>query len=212
MKRKISSIDEYISVFPLKTQVQLQKIRKTIHDTAPDAEEKISYAMPAFSLNGMLVYFAGYENHLGFYPTASGIKNFQKEISKYKNSKGAIQFPVDKPIPVGLIKKIVKFRVKENLAKQTLKKKLVICDNGHRFYKSSDCPVCPICEKLRKPKEGFLSQLSAPARRALENLKIYSLKDLSKLSETELLKLHGFGKASIPVLRKALKDDGLSFR
>lgn len=86
------------------------------------------------------------------------------------------------------------------------------CKNGHSYYKSSDCPTCPVCESERKPKEGFLSLLSAPARRALENKQITTLKQLSGFSEAELLQLHGMGPASLPRLRKALQDNGLAFK
>lgn len=89
---------------------------------------------------------------------------------------------------------------------------LKICKKGHQFFKSSDCPACPICEQERKPKDGFLSSLPSPARRALENNNILSLDELSKLSEVEILKLHGMGKTSLPKLRNALADAGLSFR
>lgn len=94
----------------------------------------------------------------------------------------------------------------------TSKKSLRICDNGHQYYKSSDCPSCPICEKERKPESGFLSLLSAPARRALEHNEITSLQQLSKCSEKEILQLHGMGSASLPKLRTALKESGLSFK
>ncbi len=98
----------------------------------------------------------------------------------------------------------------EKIAKQEIKNKR-ICKKGHTYYKSSDCPTCPICEKEKKPKEGFLSLLSAPARRALEGEGITTLKKLSKHSKKDLLKLHGFGPAAIPVLEKALKAEGLDF-
>jgi uncharacterized protein YdhG (YjbR/CyaY superfamily) len=109
--------DEYISQFPGNVQALLQKLRAGIKVAAPKAEELISYGMPAFKLNGMLAYFAGYKNHIGFYPTASPIKVFEKELTAYKWSKGAIQFPIDKPLPLALVKKMVQFKVKENLEK-----------------------------------------------------------------------------------------------
>jgi uncharacterized protein YdhG (YjbR/CyaY superfamily) len=115
---KPKNVDEYISGFPKDVQKKLAELRTTIRKAAPDAEEIISYQMPAYSLNGNLVYFAAYKNHIGFYPTASGIKNFESDLSKYESSKGAVKFPIDKPFSLGLITKIVKFRVKENLAKQ----------------------------------------------------------------------------------------------
>jgi hypothetical protein len=116
-----ATTDAYIAAFPKATQLLLQQIRATISNAAPDAEECIAYQMPAFRLNGPLVYFAGYEKHIGFYPTASGIKNFENELTKYKSSKGAVQFPLDKPLPTALITKMVKFRVKENAEKAKTK-------------------------------------------------------------------------------------------
>ena len=116
-------IDEYICSFPTDTQKLLKQLRLTIRETAPEAEEVISYQMPAFKLNGMLVYFAGYKNHIGFYPTASGISAFKVELSDYKSSKGSVQFPLDKPLPLELIRKIVQFRIHENLLKAQTKRK-----------------------------------------------------------------------------------------
>ena len=95
-------------------QVMLEKMRQAIKSVAPDAEEVISYQMPAFRYHGMLVYFAAYKNHIGFYPTASGIAAFKKELAIYKTSTGAVQFPIDAKLPLCLITKIVKYRVKEN--------------------------------------------------------------------------------------------------
>jgi len=116
-------VDEYISGYPIETQKLLEEMRSTIIKAAPQAEEVISYAIPAFKLNGMLVWFAGYSKHIGFYPGASGIKTFKKELSIYKGAKGSVQFPLDQPLPLGLVTKIVKFRVKENLIKAKAKKK-----------------------------------------------------------------------------------------
>lgn len=117
------SIDEYIERFPENVQTILQKLRATIKKAAPGAEEVISYQMPAFKYHGVLVYFAGYKNHIGFYPTSSPMKVFKKELAGYKTSKGAIQFPIEKAIPLTLVKDIVKFRIKENLEKETTKLK-----------------------------------------------------------------------------------------
>ena len=111
---KFSNIDEYIAGFPEETQLLLEQVRATIRSAAPEASEKISYAMPTFYLNGNLVHFAAYANHIGFYPGASGIANFQDEISGYKNSKGAVQFPIGQPLPLDLITQITLFRVIEN--------------------------------------------------------------------------------------------------
>jgi len=120
--KKAETVEEYISFFPANIKKLLIQIRHTVKNAAPDATEKISYAMPTFYLEGNLVHFAAFKNHIGFYPAPSGLKAYSKEVSKYKNSKGAVQFPLDKPLPLGLITKIVKFRVKENLAKAKLKK------------------------------------------------------------------------------------------
>lgn len=117
------NIDEYIAGFPPDMQQILQKVRQTIHDAAPAAQERISYKMPAFTLNGNLVYFAGFKNHIGFYPIPTGIKKFEKELARYEQGKGSVQFPLDRPIPYGLIAKVVKFRAKENLAKAKAKAK-----------------------------------------------------------------------------------------
>lgn len=113
-----ANIDDYIATFPQKLQVTLEKLRQTIRKAAPDATEKISYQMPTFYLDGNLVHFAAFKKHIGFYPAPSGISAFQDELMKYKTSKGAIQFPIDTAIPYTLVKKIVQFRVKENLAKK----------------------------------------------------------------------------------------------
>jgi uncharacterized protein YdhG (YjbR/CyaY superfamily) len=104
-------VDAYIAGFPPETQKQLQSIRVCIQKAIPKAEEVISYGMPAYKQGKVLVYFAGYKNHIGFYPTGSGIAAFQEEISKYKNSKGAVQFPLDKPIPKTLVTQMTKFRL-----------------------------------------------------------------------------------------------------
>lgn len=119
------NIDEYIAGCPEHVQEKLHELRATIIKAAPSAEEKISYRMPAFTLNGILVYFAAQTSHIGFYPTSSGVTAFKQEITGYKSSKGAIQFPLDKPLPLELITRIVKFRVKENseLIKSAKKKK-----------------------------------------------------------------------------------------
>lgn len=117
------TIDDYIAGFPPDIQDILQKIRQTIREAAPEAEEKISYQMPTFYLKGNLVHFAAFKNHIGFYPVPTAIEKFKKALSAYKGAKGSVQFPLDQPMPYDLIRKIVKFRVKENLAKAKAKKK-----------------------------------------------------------------------------------------
>jgi uncharacterized protein YdhG (YjbR/CyaY superfamily) len=114
---KFKTVEEYFSAFPASTQGILEEVRNTIKRAAPDAKEVISYNMPAFKLNGVLVYYAAHKEYIGFYPTASPIMAFKDELSAYKWSKGAIQFPVDKPIPVDLITRIVQFRVREDMEK-----------------------------------------------------------------------------------------------
>lgn len=118
MKHDIKSVDEYIKIFPKDIQLLLDKIRLTILKKAPEAVENISYGMPAFKINGKpLVYFAAFKNHIGFYSTPTGHSEFAKELSKYKQGKGSVQFPFDKPIPFDLIGRIVEFRLKENRSK-----------------------------------------------------------------------------------------------
>jgi uncharacterized protein YdhG (YjbR/CyaY superfamily) len=120
---KFKTVEEYINTFPAATKKILQQLRKTIKDAAPNAEEVISYNMPAYKQEGMLVFFAAYKEHIGFYPTPGGIEAFKKELSVYNSAKGSVQFPIDKPMPLALITKIVKYRVKENLENASLKKK-----------------------------------------------------------------------------------------
>lgn len=122
--KTFKDIDSYITEQTVDVIERLEQIRQAIKTTAPKAEEVISYGMPAFKYHGMLVYFAAFKNHIGFYALPSGNEAFQKELSAYKQGKGSIQFPLDKPLPLSLIKKIVKDRVKENLEKEEIKKQL----------------------------------------------------------------------------------------
>jgi uncharacterized protein YdhG (YjbR/CyaY superfamily) len=118
----VETVDNYIKSFPENLQVLLNQIRSTIKENAPEAEESIAYKMPAYKTNGKpLVYFAGFQNHIGFYATPTGHSQFKKELSKYKQGKGSVQFPIDKPIPLTLIARIVKFRVEENNIKKKTK-------------------------------------------------------------------------------------------
>lgn len=112
-----ATIDEYIAAFPEDIQTKLREIRRVIHETVPEATEKISYQMPTFYLNGNLVHFAAFKKHIGFYPAPTGLDAFKEEIAKYPNSKGAVQFPLDQPIPFDLVRRIVVFRREENLKK-----------------------------------------------------------------------------------------------
>lgn len=108
-----AAIDEYIAAFPADVQKMLQDVRSAISKAAPEAEEAMKYGIPTFVLGGNLVHFGGFKTHIGFYPTPSGIEAFKKELSKYKLAKGSVQFPVDRPMPLALITKIVKYRVRE---------------------------------------------------------------------------------------------------
>ena len=120
---KSGSVDEYILQFPHEVQDILRELRKVIKRTAPMAEEKISYSMPTYKMHRNLVHFAAYKKHIGFYPTPSGIEEFKIELSAYEGAKGSVKFPIDKTIPYELIRKIVAFRVKENLERAKAKGK-----------------------------------------------------------------------------------------
>ena len=122
MAREFKTMDEYINTFPEDVRSILNELRRTIKEAAPDAEETIRYQMPTFTLNGNLVHFAAFQNHIGFYPTPSGIESYKDELSPYKGAKGSVQFPIDQPLPLPLIRKIVEFRVKENMERKSKKK------------------------------------------------------------------------------------------
>jgi uncharacterized protein YdhG (YjbR/CyaY superfamily) len=115
---KPQTIDEYIATFPEQTQQLLETMRQTIRGAAPDAEEAMSYAIPTFKQNGVLVHFAAFKEHVGFYPTPSGMEAFQEELSVYKGGKGSVKFPMDQDLPLDLVTRITKFRVQENLNKK----------------------------------------------------------------------------------------------
>ena len=117
--RKFRTVDEYISALPSQAKDAAASLRQAIQQAAPQAEEAISYNMPAFKWNGVLVWYGAFKNHIGFYPRASAIAAFKSELAPFKTSRGAIQLPIDKPIPINLIKKIVKFRIGENTRMQS---------------------------------------------------------------------------------------------
>ncbi len=148
-----TTIDEYIDNAPEAIRDILRKVRQTIGKAAPKAAETISYGIPTFDLNGKhLVHFAGFKMHIGFFPTSSPISAFKEELAGYKTSKGTIQFPLDKPIPYGLIRKITAFRLIE-VTGQTQKTKDTICSRGHAYRGSGPCPVCwPGGEKRNKTR------------------------------------------------------------
>jgi uncharacterized protein YdhG (YjbR/CyaY superfamily) len=185
MDKAIISVELYIRSFPEHVQLLLQQVRSTIKQIVPDAEEVIKYAMPTYVFkNTNLVHFAGYKNHVGFYPVPSGIEAFKKELSVYKGAKGSVQFPINQPMPLDLIKRIVQFRKKEVEQKAAENKK----------------------------RNSVFPTLNAPAKRALESNGITDLKTLTQYSEEDLLQLHGIGPSSIPKLRSLLQTEGYSFK
>ncbi len=121
-RRQFKTMDEYINALPEDVRQIVNELRQTIRDAAPDAEETINYQIPTFTLNGNLVHFAAFENHIGFYPTPSGMEAFKKELSGYKGAKGSVQFPLNEPLPLPLIRRIVEYRVKENSERKQKKK------------------------------------------------------------------------------------------
>jgi uncharacterized protein YdhG (YjbR/CyaY superfamily) len=121
-KKTPQTIDEYMADFPAQTQAIMGQMRDLIHEIVPEATEKISYGMPTFVLGQNLVHFAAYEHHIGFYPTPSGISHFEKELKEYETSKGTVRFPLDKPIPYDLVRRITEFRAAENRARAKTKK------------------------------------------------------------------------------------------
>ncbi len=201
-----SAVTHYITNCPPQSQEKLHQLRAFIRNVIPEAEEVISYKMPAYKYHGMLVYFAGYEKHIGFYPTGSGIKHFEAMLSDYKFSKGTIQFKLDQDLPFDLIEQIIAFRVAENLNKAQ-KKKLHTCVNGHNFKKSRECRTCPICKEETKLANPFLEKFSAPARRALEKEGITTLEKLAFYKPEQLLQLHGFGPSSLKVIDELLNTN-----
>src|SRR5690606_16801078 len=157
------------------------------------------------------LYFAAYKHHISCYPAPVDVDEFQQDFAAYKTSKGTIQFPIDQSLPLTLNKTIMAYR-KQMIESSKKQPRLRRCKHGHEYYKSSDCPSCPICEKQAGKANDFLPELSAPARRALAAAGISNLQSLSKMSEEEVLTLHGIGKTSIPKMQKALAQKGLKFK
>jgi len=122
-RKQFKTVDEYIDAFPEDVRAILNELRQTIKETAPEARETISYQMPTFTLNGNLVHFAAFKQHIGFYPTPTGIDAFKEDLSRYKGARGSVQFPIDQPLPLPLIRRIVEYRVQENLKKETKRRK-----------------------------------------------------------------------------------------
>jgi len=196
--RKTKSIDEYISAFPKPVRLKLAELRQTIKKAAPTATEAISYGIPTFKLQGNLVHFAAYQKHIGFYPTSSPIRVFQTEIAKYEFSRGTIRFPIEQPLPLNLIKKIVAFRVKESLEKDG-KKRMHIAGQKLTAKKT----IAP----------GKLPEsITGSAKKALTNKKIATAHDLTKYKISEVKEWHGVGPATISKMEKLLQKHGLQFK
>ncbi len=207
-----NDVDKYIANFPEEVQFKLEEFRLFLQKLLPKATECINYGIPTYKVNEQnLVHFGGFKSHLGFYPGAAVMDIFENELSEYKSAKGSVQFPYNQAIPYDVIEKIVHFRIEQNdlkLKQKTLK----ICKKGHQFYKTSDCPTCPECEKNSKPKEGFMSKLASPARRALENAGIYSINQLSNYTENEIISLHGMGNNALEKIKAEMKNNNIIFK
>lgn len=130
--KQFKTIDEYINMFPEDVRVILNELRQTIKEAAPEAEETINYQMPTFTLNGNLVHFAAFKNHIGFYPTPTGVEAFKEDLAPYKGAKGSVRFPINEPLPLPLIRRIVEYRIKENAARKPKKK-----SSARRFKKEN---------------------------------------------------------------------------
>lgn len=157
-----ASTDAYIASFPETTQKKLNELRALIKKSAPGARETISYAMPAFELNGVLVYFAGYKTHIGFYATPTGHAAFKSDLAKYKTGKGSVQFPLDEPLPAKLITKMVKFRVAENKAKAASRTKKIPVAKRDAFSRLSRArQVMPANIKTALTKSGLMPMYKA---------------------------------------------------
>jgi uncharacterized protein YdhG (YjbR/CyaY superfamily) len=215
---QVANYKEYLLLHPKEVQVKLNKIRNTILKLAPNAEEVISYGMPAFNYYGKLLFIAAYKKHIGLYPFSSVITLFKKELEPYHTSKGTIQFQLNEPIPYQLIEKIVLHRMQENAFNFEVKKKRAekICKNGHHFYKTKESPTCPQCAAnlvaTMATNKGELSFLGAPARRALHKIGITTLKKLATLSKNNAMQVHGIGEATIENIKQAFLAHGLQFK
>ncbi|MEZ4712710.1 MAG: DUF1801 domain-containing protein [Caldilineaceae bacterium] len=194
-------IDEYIAGQPPEIQQILQQIRQTIQQAAPEAAEAISYQLPTFKLQGNLVHFGAFKKHIGFYPAPSGLEQFKAELAAYKGAKGSVQFPLDQPMPLDLIRRITEFRVGENLAKATAKK-----SKPQRPQGPTTATASP-----QQTVGQWPNGVAAPAQRALAAAGYTSLEQLAAVTETELLDMHGMGPKALGVLRAALQAQGLAF-
>lgn len=195
------TIDDFISAFPAPVGKKLMQLRKAVHQIAPEAEEAICYGIPTFRLNGNLLHFAAYATHIGFYPGPGGINAFEEDCAPYRTGKGTLQFSLGEPLPMELIRNIIRFRVAQQQLKGSKKKITVTCEAGHTFIRSSTCRTCPKCAAQSNKTDDYPAALTAPARRALAAAGIRKPADLSGWSEEDLLELHGIGPSALIVLR-----------
>ncbi len=202
-----TSIDAYIAEAPPDRRAQLDELRAAIRAAAPEAEETISYGMPAFAQHGTLVYFANMTNHIGFYPTANGIAAFEEELAAYEHSKGAVRFPVDQPLPLDLISRIVRFRVQETRqqAATTAATAQSAARGSARRPRTEEGAA-----GVARTASGFPSGVAAPARRALAAAGYTDLRQLAGVPVAELRALHGMGPTALASLQAALAVEGLS--
>ncbi|MGG9961210.1 DUF1801 domain-containing protein [Ferruginibacter sp. SUN106] len=168
-----ANVDVYIKQFPKDVQAALQQLRKTIKAAAPKAEELISYKMPGYKLHGMLVYFAGYKNHIGFYAAPTGHEAFKNELAVYKSGKGSVQFPLDKPLPLKLITQIVKFRAAQNLERIADKKPAKVVVTKAKTAKLSD----------EDQVKDWIDKLDAASKKEIEAVRKIIKASSSKLAE-----------------------------
>ena len=185
MKSKpVTTVDEYIAAFPKNVQQLLQQMRKCIKKAAPKAEESVSYGMPAYKYLGRpLIYFAGYEKHVGFYATPNGHAQFKKELSIYKQGKGSVQFPIDEALPLTLVGKIVQFRVQENEARAAAKPLKPLKPSKPLKPLEPLKPLQPIQPSLTDPVSAYMAQLNHPLKAEAEALRSIIKKVSKKLSE-----------------------------
>ncbi len=203
-KTDFKSVDEYIGTQPETVQAVLERVRGIIRKAVPDAEEVISYQIPAYKLHGApVLYFAGWKQHYSLYPvTDELVAAFEDDLAPYEVNKGTIRFPLSQPIPVKLIERIAKFRAKETTerAKAKAVAKKTVAKKPTQKKKQSE------------PQETALpSGLSKPAQRALAGAGYVRLEQFTRLREADVLKLHGMGPKAMDLLRRALKAQGLSF-
>lgn len=212
------TVAKYLDYWPAPQKKILIIVRDCIKKAAPEGEDVMSYAMPAVLFDGKRVWYGGWEHHYSIY-VPQVMAQYKNELKQYKTSKSAINFPWDEPVPVALITRIAQsvMALPGKSAKAKLKsakdpKSKRVCKNGHTFYKSSDCPTCPQCEKAKMAAKPFFVELSAPARRALENAGITSANKLALYSRKAILNLHGMGPSSMPKLEAILKKEKLTFK